>query len=69
MFAKPTQAELIARAGGAPGVMRLLGTPKGTAYHWASGKRRMPDDVAAQIEQALAEAALSKTGTDHGDTP
>ena len=69
VFAKPTQAELIARAGGAPGVMRLLGTPKGTAYHWASGKRRMPDDVAAQIEQALAEAALSKTGTDHGDTP
>lgn len=66
---RPTQAELVERAGGARGLMALLGVSKPQAYHWASGKRRMGDDVAAQIERALAEAALSKTGTDHGDTP
>ncbi len=66
VVARPTQAELVARAGGAKGLMALLGVPKPQAYHWASGKRRLPDDAAAQIERALGAAEQEPTGTDGG---
>lgn len=50
-FANSDQRAAIDAAGGARVVADLLGVTRATAYHWASGKRRMPEDLLRTLRQ------------------
>jgi len=54
-FANSDQRAAIVAAGGAGPVAELLGVARPTAYHWAGGKRRMPDDLLRTLRQWLQE--------------
>jgi len=49
-----SQVDLITAAGGAGKVAELLGVNRATAYHWASGKRPMPQDLQRALREHLA---------------
>lgn len=62
--AHPSAAVAIDRLGGAAAVARLLGVGRATVYHWRSGARPVPQDVAQRLAEHLAghTPAMAPTG-------
>lgn len=65
------QRALIAAAGGAAEVARVLGVSRPTAYHWAAGKRAMPPEQRDALQRHLTgrAAAPAAPAADHAAPP
>jgi hypothetical protein len=65
-FGNSAQRAAIEAAGGARAVADLLGVTRPIAYHWASGKRRMPEDLLRSLRQWLEERPAAPPDAEGG---